>query len=250
MLALFYPLIAPYDPKEPTGDFLVAPSAQHWFGTTRDSRDILTLVMAAARTDLSIALSSAVLSLCLGTSLGVVAGYSRGIVGEIVSRVFDVIQAFPFFILALLLLTAIGPSIPNIIAVISVVNAPIYLRLLKSQTLHLRERTFIEAAKVAGNSEWSVMFRHLLPNAIAPAYAQFSINIAWAILLTAGVSFLGAGVRAPTAEWGLLISKGASDMMTGKWWVAFFPGLTLAICTLGFAMLADGLRDLSDPRKR
>lgn len=249
LLAVIGPWIVPFQPDQPTPNFLTPPSTQHWFGTTRAGLDVFSRVVVAARIDILIAVSSAFVSLIVGTTFGLIAGFSRGVLGEVISRVSDVVQAFPFVILALVLLAALGPSVPNLVAVIALVNTPIYLRLIKSQTLQLRDRTFVEAAHVAGASRAQLMFSHLLPNAVAPAYAQLSINVAWAMLLTAGVSFLGAGVRPPQAEWGLMIAEGASDMVTGAWWVAVFPGVALVINTFGYALLADGLSDLADPRR-
>lgn len=250
LLAIVGPWLAPYDPRTPTTVFLQSPSSEHLFGTTRSGLDVFSRVLAGARVDITIAVISAFVSFTIGSTLGMLAGLSRSWLGEAISRVSDVVQAFPFVILALLLLAAIGPSIPNIVIVVALVNLPIYLRLLKSQTMQLRDRPFVEAARVSGADRGTLMLRHILPNALAPAYAQLSINIAWAILLTAGVSFLGAGIRAPEAEWGLMISEGASDMVTGNWWVALFPGLTLAMTTFGYALVADGLNDLADPRHR
>jgi peptide/nickel transport system permease protein len=249
VLAVLAPLIVPYRPDTSTSDTLQPPSLRHLFGTDVSGFDILSRVLFAPRVDITIALTATLLALAIGTPLGVLAGFSRGLVSEIVSRVFDLIQAFPFFVLAMTLLAVLGPSVSNLIVVVAVVNAPIYLRLVKSQTLYLRERTFVQAARVAGNSEFSLMFRHLFPNALPPVLAQVSINVAWAVILTAGVSFVGAGVRAPTPEWGLMISAGASNMFSGQWWVALFPGAALALSTLGYALIADGLRDLADPTR-
>jgi peptide/nickel transport system permease protein len=250
ILAVLAPLIVPYRPDTATSDTLQPPSLRHIFGTDVSGFDIYSRVLFAPRVDITIAVTATLLALAIGTPLGVLAGFSRGLASEVVSRVFDLIQAFPFFVLAMTLLAVLGPSVVNLIVVVAVVNAPIYLRLVKSQTLYLRERTFIQAARVAGNTEFSLMFRHLFPNALPPVLAQVSINVAWAVILTAGVSFVGAGVRAPTAEWGLMISAGASNMFSGQWWVALFPGAALAVSTLGYALIADGLRDLADPTRR
>ncbi len=250
LLAVIAPLVAPYNPETATSATLQPPSLRHIFGTDVSGFDILSRVIAAPRVDITIAVTATLVALLIGAPLGVLAGFSRGVLGEVVSRIFDLIQAFPFFVLAITLLAVLGPSVVNLIIVVAVVNAPIYLRLIKSQTLYLRERTFIQAARVVGNTEFSLMFRHLFPNALPPVLAQVSINVAWAVILTAGVSFVGAGVRPPTPEWGLMISTGASNMFSGQWWVALFPGIALAISTAGYALIADGLRDLSDPTRR
>ncbi len=194
ILAVLAPLIVPYRPDTATSDTLQPPSLRHIFGTDVSGFDIYSRVLFAPRVDITIAVTATLLALAIGTPLGVLAGFSRGLASEIVSRVFDLVQAFPFFVLAMTLLAVLGPSVVNLIVVVAVVNAPIYLRLVKSQTLYLRERTFIQAARVAGNTEFSLMFRHLFPNALPPVLAQVSINVAWAVILTAGVSFVGAGV--------------------------------------------------------
>ena len=136
------------------------------------------------------------------------------------------------------------------IIAIAFVNAPIYLRLLRTQALSLRERRFVEAARVAGNSELRIVFRHILPNAMAPAIVQLSVNMGWAVLLTAGLSFVGAGVHVPTPEWGSMIAIGAQNMITGQWWPALFPGVAIALTVLGFALVGDSLELMLDPVRR
>ncbi len=240
LLMIFSPLLVRYDPvtASPT-EILLPPGGDHWFGTDNLGMDIFSRVIYAPRVDLLIALLSTSLAVAIGVPLGVVSGYFRGVAAESISRVADVIQTFPVFVLAMATVAMTGQNIWNVIFVISVLNAPIYLRLLRGQTHSLRERLFIEAARCAGNTDWQIIRRHLVPNAIGPAIAQFSINVGWAMLLTAGLSFVGAGVRVPTAEWGLMIASGAQNMITGQWWIAFFPGAALGITVLGFALLGD-----------
>lgn len=250
IVGLLAPLLAPYSPTSATQALLVPPSWAHWFGTDVSGLDILSRIMFAPRVDILIAVSATILAALVGIPLGVRAGFRRGIVSEGISRIFDVIQAFPFFILAITLLAAFGPSTLNLIIVVAVVNAPIYLRLMKSQCQDLVNRTFVDAARVSGCSGSELMFRHILPNALPPVLAQMSITIAWAIILTAGVSFVGAGIRAPTPEWGVMISAGAPNMMTGQWWVALFPGLVLALTVMGYGMLGNALTEFADPRSR
>ena len=241
-LMFFSPWLVHYNPVTASpSEILRRPSAAHWLGTDNVGMDIYSRIIYAPRVDLVIALLSSVLSLGIGVPLGVVSGYYRGLGSEVISRVSDVIQTFPVFILAMAIVAMTGQNIWNVIFVIAVLNAPIYLRLLRGQTYALRERLFIEAARCAGNSDPQIIARHLVPNAIGPAIAQFAINIGWAMLLTAGLSFIGAGVRVPTAEWGLMIANGAQNMITGQWWIAFFPGVALGFTVLGFAMLGDAL---------
>jgi peptide/nickel transport system permease protein len=240
LLMILSPWLVRYDPVTANAiDILLPPSANHWFGTDNLGMDIFSRVIYAPRVDLVIALASAVLAVAIGLPVGVISGFYRGLAAEAISRVADVIQTFPVFVLAMATVAMTGQNIWNVVFVIALLNAPIYLRLMRGQTHSLRERLFIEAARCAGNRDWQIIYRHLVPNAIGPAVAQFSINIGWAMLLTAGLSFVGAGVRVPTAEWGLMIASGAQNMITGQWWIAFFPGVALGLTVLGFALLGD-----------
>lgn len=249
-LALLAPLIAPYDPERATGQVLASPSGSHLFGTDVSGFDIFSRTLYAPRVDILIAFTSTVLAMLAGIPLGILAGYRSGKLPELMSRGFDIVQAFPFFILALVLLAIFGPSVRNLILVVAIVNAPIYFRLMKSQAQTLKGRMFIEAARVAGCRDRDLMFRHILPNALTPALAQMSVTIAWSIILTAGVSFVGAGVRAPTPEWGVMIANGAPQMQTGQWWAALFPGLALAVAVMGYALVGNAIPNVTDPRKR
>lgn len=249
-VALVAPWITPFDPTATSSDVLAAPSRTHWFGTDTSGMDIFSRVLHAPRVDIVIAVTATLLAMGIGMPIGIRAGFRPGFTSEAVSRLFDIVQAFPFFILAITLLTAFGASATNMIIVIAFVNAPIYFRLMRGQALNLKNRTFMDAARVAGSGERDLMYRHILPNALPPALAQMSITVAWAIILTAGVSFVGAGVRAPTPEWGLMIAGGAPQMITGQWWPALFPGLALAVSVVGYALVANALTDLSDPRRR
>jgi peptide/nickel transport system permease protein len=244
------PLIAPYDPRTATSAILEPPSWSHPFGTDVSGFDVLSRTIYAPRVDIVIAVASTFFAMIGGIPLGIFAGYRGGVVAEALSRAFDITQAFPFFILAIVLLGIFGPSTLNLIAVVAFVNAPIYFRLMRSQAQTLKGRSFIDAARVAGCRDRDLMFRHILPNSWAPALAQMSVTVAWSIILTAGVSFVGAGVRAPTPEWGVMIATGAPQMQTGQWWSAMFPGLTLAISVVGYALVGNAITELADPRKR
>lgn len=250
LLGLLAPIIAPYGPKQATSEVLAPPSAAHWFGTDKLGFDVLSRTLYAPRTDILIAVATTLIAIAVGAPLGVAAGFRGGIASEIASRSFDVIQAFPFFVLAIFLLGIFGPSTTNVIGALAVVNTPIYFRLMRGEAARLKERDFIAAARVAGCKDADLMFRHILPNSLVPLLAQMSVTVAWTVLLTAGVSFIGAGVRPPTPEWGLMISSGSEEMISGHWWTSFFPGVTLAITVIGYALLANGINDLADPRKR
>jgi peptide/nickel transport system permease protein len=250
VIGLLAPWIAPYSPTSTSSNVLSPPGRDHFFGTDSSGLDIFSRVLYAPRVDVVVAVTATLLAMAVGVPIGIRAGFKKGILSEGVSRIFDVVQAFPFFILAITLLTAFGPSASNIVVVIAFVNAPIYFRLMRGQAIDLKNRTFVEAARVAGCRDRDLMFRHVLPNALPPALAQMSITIAWAIILTAGVSFVGAGIRAPTPEWGVMIAAGAPQMILGEWWPAVFPGLTLAVSVIGYGLVANALTDLSDPRRR
>jgi peptide/nickel transport system permease protein len=165
-------------------------------------------------------------------------------------RVFDVSLAFPVFIFALALVAVLGASATNVILAMIFVNTPVFVWLTRSEVLSIRERPFVEAARCSGNGDLRIAFRHVLPNSLAAPLTQLSVVLGFSILLTAGLSFLGAGVPVPTPEWGLMVSQGASTMITGQWWTALFPGLALATAVLGFALVGDGLRIFLDPKQR
>ena len=165
-------------------------------------------------------------------------------------RAADVLQAFPVFVFAIALVAALGQSIQTVVLAIAFVNMPIYLRLVRSQVLSIRAMRYVEAAKVAGVSDITTIRRHVIPNAIAPVLAQLSVNVGWGILLTAALSFVGAGVRAPTPEWGSMIAMGFQNVVTGQWWPSVFPGLSLAITVFGFSLVGASIETLSDPANR
>jgi peptide/nickel transport system permease protein len=210
-------------------------------GTDASGYDIFSRVIAAPRTDLTIALVANGLSLLVGVLLGLIAGYYRNWMTELLMRVSDVMQSFPVFISAMVLVALAGRSTANIVIALAFVYAPIYLRLTRSEVLSQRTRGFVEAARALGNSEISIALRHVLPNSLTPALIQASVTVGFAILLTAGLSFVGAGVRPPTPEWGLMISVGANQIILGEWWPSVFPGIAISLTVFGFAVLGNAL---------
>ena len=251
------PALAPYQPTLPDATaILQPPSAEHLLGTDNVGMDILSRIIYAPRVDLVIGLTATTISLLLGVPLGVLEGYfdgKRGLAGRLsgwLMRAMDVLQAFPVFILALALLGITGPNIFNIILVLAFLSTPVFMRLVRSSVLSLRERSYIEAARASGNNDLQIVFRHVLPNSLGPVLAQASVTVGWSILLTAGLSFVGAGVRIPTPELGSMVSIGARNMITGHWWPALFPGFAIGVIVLGFALMGDGLREFMDPTKR
>ena len=251
LLAVFGPLIAPYPPMEASpGQQLLAPSREHWFGTDDVGMDVFSRVIAAPRIDLGIALSATVLALAIGTAIGGIAGYFRTWWSEMIMRISDLIQSFPVFILAMVLVTITGQEIWIVVAVIAFVNVPLYVRLIRAELLSLRERTFVEAAIVLGVPPLRIIRRHLIPNVIGIIINQASITMGVAMLLTAGLSFVGAGVRVPTPEWGLMIATGAPSIVTGEWWPSVFPGVALSLSVFGFALFGDGVARMLGRRER
>ena len=253
-LMAFGPLLGTHNPTaEDFNATLTGPSGHHWFGTDQNGRDIFSRTIAAPRIDLYIALVSTFLAMALGVPLGVLAtGTSRlgELVGEWMLRAMDVIQAFPVFILALALVAGFGPSAVNVIIALTVLQFPVFLRLTRGAALGVRGRTFVEAARIGGAGTGGVMLRHVLPNSIGPALVGASVSVAQAVLITAGLSFVGAGIRPPTPEWGAMISDGAQSLITGQWWPSVFPGVGLGIVVLGYALVGDGLRLYLDPSRR
>ncbi|MEZ5098600.1 MAG: ABC transporter permease [Thermoleophilia bacterium] len=236
------PALSPYDAETPDpAAALAGPSASHIFGTDSSGFDIFTRVLYAPRIDLTIAAAGIALSLVLGIALGLLAGMSRSFVGELVLRVADVVQAFPLLILALALVALTGNNTSNVIWGLVLVNTPIFLRLLRSRVLTIREQRFIEASVALGNTRRRLLWKHVLPNAIGPVVVQFGISMGYGILILAGLAFLGVGVQAPTPEWGSMILIGRSDITTGQWWTAVFPGLGLALAVFGFNLFSEGV---------
>lgn len=260
MLALIGPYIGPYDPTlttmrvaQPPPAFSEVPGLlrdwiagtvehpPHWMGTDVSGYDIFSRVIAAPRTDLIIALLANGLSLVIGVFLGLIAGYFRNFATELLMRVSDVMQSFPVFISAMVLVTLAGRSTGNIIIALAFVYIPIYIRLTRAEVLSQKSRGFIEAARAMGNTELAIALRHVLPNSLTPALIQSSVTIGFAILLTAGLSFVGAGVRPPTPEWGLMISTGANTIILGEWWPSVFPGIAISLTVFGFAVLGNAM---------
>lgn len=260
VLAAIGPWIAPYDPTSITPRIVEPPPAlsqvpgllwetitgtlehpPHWMGTDASGFDIFSRVISAPRIDLSIALAANGLSLFVGVLLGLLAGYYRNIATGLLMRVSDVLQSFPVFISAMILVALAGRSTTNIIIALALLYTPIYIRLTRAEVMSQKVRGYVEAARAMGNTEITVALRHVLPNSLMPALIQASVTIGFAILLTAGLSFVGAGVRPPTPEWGLMISTGANQIILGEWWPSVFPGIAISLTVFGFAVLGNAL---------
>jgi len=248
---LFAPWLAPYSPidADPMAS-LQPPSWTHWFGTDVSGMDILSRVIYATRINLLISVVAVVAAFALGVPIGLLIGFYSGWPSALAMRLFDFAQSFPIFVLGMALVSVVVQQIWTVSLVLGVLFVPMFARLIRGEVLSLRERPFIAAARCNGATDASIMFRHLLPNALTPAIVQVSIAIGMAILLTAGLSFVGAGVRMPTPDWGLMVSTGAQQMILGVWWVALFPGLAIVLSVLSFALVADAIKDVADPTTR
>jgi peptide/nickel transport system permease protein len=249
--AVLGPVLVPHDPlASETASALKPPSAQHWFGTDQLGRDIFSRVIVATRLDLFIAVASVVLVFLMGGLAGVAAGYFGGWTDRIVGRIADTIMAFPLFVLAMGIVAALGNTVQNIILATAIVNFPLYARVARAEANVRREVGFVQAARLSGNSEFRIVLGHILPNIMPIMIVQMSLTMGYAILNAAGLSFIGLGVRPPTAEWGIMVAEGATFMVSGEWWIALFPGLALMIAVFCFNLLGDGLRDIVDPQRR
>lgn len=244
LLAIIGPYVAPFDTTAATSDVNQPPSGAHLFGTDASGFDIFSRVLAAPRIDVTIAVVATLLSLVLGSLIGLLASFFRGFAGELVMRTSDTVQAFPLFVLAIVVVVGFGRSYLVIVIVIALLNLPIYLRLIRAEVLTLRERTFVEAARATGDRGVSIAIRHVLPNAMTPGFAQASITFGFAIIITAGLSFIGAGVQPPTPEWGSMIAAGKDGIIIGQWWPSVFPGLAMSACVFGFAVIGEALQDV------
>ncbi|MDP1610137.1 MAG: ABC transporter permease [Sulfuritalea sp.] len=251
LLALVGPWIAPFDAlASNVGAPLSPPSMAHWFGTDSLGRDILSRVIIAARLDLGIAVAAVGISCILGGLAGAFAGYFGGWTDRIVGRLSDTIMAFPLFVLAMGIVAALGNTVANIVIATAIINLPFYIRVARAESNVLRNAGFVEAARLAGNGEVRLLFHHIIPNILPPMTVQISLNMGWAILNAAGLSFIGLGVRPPAAEWGIMVAEGAQYIVSGEWWIALFPGAVLMLAVFCFNLLGDSLRDLVDPRRR
>jgi peptide/nickel transport system permease protein len=251
VLAAAGPWLVPYDPlASNTAEALKPPSRAHWFGTDQLGRDLLSRVVVATRLDLTISICAVMIAFAVGSAAGVTGGFYGGWTDRLIGRVLDTIMAFPLFVLAMGIVAALGNTVANIVYATAIINVPFYARLARAEVMVRREAGFIEAARLAGNRGPRILAMHLFPNCLPPMMVQISLNLGWAILNAAGLSFIGLGVRPPTPEWGIMVAEGAAFIISGEWWIGLFPGAALMLAVFCFNLLGDGLRDLIDPRRR
>jgi len=250
VLAIFAPVIAPYGFKEQVlSKRLLAPSAEHWFGTDDFGRDILSRVIYGARISLWVGFLAVVGSIIVGCLLGIIAGYYGKWIDAVISRIFDIMLAFPSILLAIAIVAVLGPSLKNALIAIAIINIPNFGRLIRSRVLSVKQEEYIVAARAVGMSNNRILFKHVLPNSMAPIIVQGTLAIATAIIEAAALGFIGLGATAPDPEWGKMLSDARPFLMQAPW-TMIFPGLAIMLTVLGFNLMGDGLRDALDPRMK
>lgn len=247
LAAVFAPLVAPYDHlAQSLTDRLQTPSMAHWLGTDELGRDVLSRIIFGARISLTIGLVPTLISMAIGTVLGLCAGVYGGKVDFVIMRLADVMLAFPSLLLAMVVMYTMGGGLINIFIALSLINWASTARVVRSQTLSLKEKEYVEAARAIGVSRWKIMFRHILPNCLPSLIVLFTLNIPSAILSEASLSFLGVGAQPPSASWGLMAVRGKKYLFSEPW-LCIAPSVAIMIVVLAFNFLGDGLRDVLDP---
>ena len=250
LIALLAPWIAPYGAEERNwAETKLPPSSDHLFGTDNDGGDVFSRVIWATRLDFSVAIIVVGISIIIGASLGVISGFSRGVVDELIMRITDIFMSFPGFILAMAIAATLGRSVENLMISLIIVWWPTYARLVRGQVLSEKEKLYVESAKAVGAKPIRIMFKHILPNSIYPLIVASTLELGTVIMSIAGLSFIGFGVPPGSAEWGRMIADGRTYMFNQPW-IATFPGIAIFIASIGFSLLGDGLRDILDPRLR
>ena len=250
LLALLAPVLVPFNPIQgDLNDRLQPASGTHWLGTDELGRDVLSRIIVGARVSLQIQVVAVMLSLVVGVTLGAVGGYLGGRLDDLIMRAMDVLLAFPSIFLALGIIAALGTGLVNLMVAAGVSSIPAFARIVRSSVLSLKEREFVEAARALGGGGGRILFRHLLPNCLAPVIVQATCRMATVLLTASGLSFLGLGVQPPTPEWGAMLSNARSYLIVAPH-VATVPGLAIMVVVVGFNLFGDGLRDTLDPRLR
>ncbi|MDM5230398.1 nickel transporter permease [Lysinibacillus pakistanensis] len=250
LLAIVGPYLAPQGINEQNfAKRLLAPSSEHWFGTDDFGRDIFSRIIHGARISLWVGFFSVILSVIVGSLLGIIAGYYGKWIDTIISRIFDIMLAFPSMLLAIAVVSVLGPSLQNALIAIAIINIPNFGRLIRSKVLSVKEEEYIVAAKAIGMRDSRILFSHILPNSITPIIVQGTLAIATAIIEAAALGFLGLGAQAPAPEWGKMLADARKFLLNAPW-TMIFPGLAIMLTVLGFNLMGDGLRDALDPKMK
>lgn len=248
LISLLAPLISPYDPNAINAwKVLSPPSLQHWFGTDELGRDVFSRILLGARISLKVGFVAVGIAVTIGTVVGLLSGYYSGLVDATLMRLVDIMLCFPAFFLILAVITFLEPSIWYIMMVIGLTGWMGVARLVRAETLSIREMDYILAARCIGCSNTRIIFRHILPNAISPVLVSATLGVAGAILTESALSFLGIGVQPPTPSWGNILTSG-KDYIEFAWWLSLFPGLAILVTVLAYNLLGEGIRDALDPR--
>lgn len=250
VIAIAAPLLSPHDPYAVNAEAMLQdPGASYWFGTDQLGRDIFSRLLYGARISFQVGAIAVTIALVAGSFMGVLAGYFGGWLDFTLSRITDVLFAFPDILLALAIMAILGPQLTNVMLAVGIVYTPIFARLARGATLSVKESTYVEAARAMGVNNGLIMWRHIVPNILAPLIVQTTLSFAFAILAEAALSFLGLGVEPDTPSWGIMLSEG-KDWMERAWWTAVFPGVAITIAVLSLNLIGDGLRDTLDPRMK
>jgi peptide/nickel transport system permease protein len=251
LMALFADVISRFDPLSVDSlHRLAAPNGQHWMGTDSFGRDVWSRIIHGARISLAVGIGSTALGSSIGVMVGLASGYLSGWVDLVFQRITDILQALPLLVLALVMTAALGPSLPNVIIAIAIPLIPIVARVIRANTLALRELPFVEAAKSIGMSEMRIALRHVLPNTLAPLIVLATAQLGSTILTEASLSFLGLGIPEPYPSWGRMLSESAAEYVRVAPWLVIFPGVAISLAVLGTTLFGDALRDILDPRQR
>jgi len=249
LIAIFAPQLSPHDPNAQVGKRLTEPGAQYLLGLDQLGRDELSRLIFGARVSLGVSVVSVAIALLIGSTLGLLSGYYGGALDIVIMRVMDLMFTLPSFVLALALAGILGPALPNVIVAIAFVTVPTIARITRAPVLALREAEFVHSARAVGANDRRIILRHILPNTLAPLIVQATVSISDAILIEAGLSFLGLGVQAPDTSWGNMLGSGRDYMELANG-LSVFPGAAIMLAVLGFNLAGDGLRDVLDPRLR
>ncbi|SFG06064.1 peptide/nickel transport system permease protein [Planifilum fulgidum] len=249
LVALLADFIAPYDYAERSEDLLQPPSAEHWFGTDEMGRDIFSRVLYGSRISLRVGFFAIAGSIVIGSFLGLIAGFYGGWRDVVISRLFDILLAFPSILLAIAIVAMLGPGLNNALLAIAIINIPTFGRLMRSQVLSVKQEDFVLAARAMGMTNRRILFRHILPNSWTPIMVQGTLGFATAVIEAAALGFLGLGAQPPQPEWGTMLADARGFIQLAPWTMVF-PGLAIMLTVLGFNLLGDGLRDVLDPRMK